>query len=84
MKNTVKNFIIEEVKKGKIGVATMELYEQGFSVRNINAAVRELIDKKIISISCPSCGSRLYDREGWDKKGVEISLKTKSYDIRLQ
>ena len=83
MKSIVKNFIIEETKKGKIGVATIELYEQGFSVKNINAAIRELIDEGKISISCPSAGGRIFDRNGWDAKGVEISLRTKSFDIRL-
>jgi len=83
MKTTVKNFIIEETKKGNIGVATMGLYEQGFSVKNINAAIRELIDEGKISISCPSAGFRLSDREDWNKKGVEISLRTKNFDIRL-
>lgn len=80
----VKNFIIEGVKKGNIGVATMNLYEQGFSVKNINGAIRELIDKGVISISCPSAGFRLSNREDWNKKGVEISLRTKNFDIRLQ
>ena len=80
---TVKSFIIENVKDGKIGVGTMDLYNQDFSVRNINAAIRELIDEKLITISCPKAGFRLADREDWNAKDVEISLSTRNFDIRL-
>jgi hypothetical protein len=80
----VKNFILTEARKGNIGVETMDLYNQGFSVTSINAAIRELIDFGEISISCPSAGFRLTNRHDWNKQGVEISLRTKNFDIRLQ
>lgn len=79
----IKKFIVENVKSGKIGVATMDLYSVGYSVRNINAAIRQLLDKKKITISCPKAGFRLGDRENWNEKGVEISLASKNFDIRL-
>lgn len=79
----IEDFIIKNVADGKIGVGTMDLYQQGFSVRNINATIREMIDNGKISISCSAAGFRIFKREGWDSKGCEISLRKKDFDIRF-
>ncbi len=73
-------FIIEHVEKGETGVKTMELYEKGFSVKAINASIRQLLIDGIISISSPSTGYRLTHPEEY---GVKQALRTKNFDIKL-
>lgn len=81
MNTTIRKFILDNVDTS-VGVGTIGLYEQGYSVRSINATIREMIDNGDIAISCPVAGFLIYKREGWDAKGCEVSLRTKDFYIK--
>lgn len=83
MKNIqeVKGYILSEIEAGRIGCASMELYDQGYSVRTINSAIRSLLDEKKITISSPVCGFRLSSVEEYPH-GLKVALSRRSFDIR--
>lgn len=67
------------VKAGRIGVGTMDLYSI-FSTRTVNAAIKQLLKEGKATISSPVTGYRLKNETEY---GVTQALSSKSYDILL-
>lgn len=80
MNTELKEFILDRSKRGWIGTRSMELYSVGFTTREINKTIKQLLDEKIITISSPATGYRL---STGNEYGVKQSLKTRNYDIEI-